>query len=213
MSLVAFVGYIRTIYLKVDIYEIFFVLYLGVIILFPAFQGLRYLIPIIPLYVYYSLNGIKYLEERTSWKNLIFIAVVVIIGASYIGKYMTEDFGPVRYGVNRDESVELFRYIKENTGEKDVIIYWKPKALALYAGRKVSIYPTEKDDTVLWKYFNEIGAKYFIIGPDYIFFGKHSIYSYDVKQPEGYYREFIKRNNERFEEIYKNNDFKVYRIK
>ena len=213
MSLLACLGYIRRIYLKADIYEIFFLLYLGAIILFPTFQGLRYLIPIIPLSVYYSLDGVKWLGERTNWKNGIFVVVIVIIGASYMGEYRTKDFGPMRYGINRDESVDLFKYINENTSEKEVIVSWKPKALALYTGRKVSIYPVEKDDTVLWTYFNEIRAKYFIIGPDYIFFGKHSIYSYDVRQPSSYYREFIKRNNNRFEEIYRNNDFKVYRIK
>jgi hypothetical protein len=211
MNVFACVGCIRKICLKVDIYEVFFVLYVATIILYADNQGLRYLIPIIPLYVYYSVNGVKWLGERTNWKNGIFIVVVVIIGASYMGKYMTEDFGPERYGVNRNESVELFTYIKENTGQKDVIISWKPKALALYTGRKVSIYPTEKDDTVLWTYFNEIGAKYFIIGPNYIFHGRQGIYDYDVRQPGGYYEEFIKRNNERFVEFYRNNDFKVYR--
>jgi len=202
MSLVACVGYIRKIYLKVDIYEIFFASYLGAIIIFPGYQGIRYLIPIIPLYVYYSLNGVKWLGERTNWRNRIFIVVVVIIGASYMGKYRTEDFGPMRYGINRDESVELFRYVKGNTGEKDVIIFRKPRALALYTGRKVSVYPMEKDDTVLWTYFNEIGAKYFIIGPSYLY-----------EERSSYYADFIEKNNDKFGEIYRNNDFKVYRMK
>ena len=195
----AIVGYVVTIKESITISHIFLPLYLVLIIFFPGFQGIRYLFPIVPLFVYYALVGVKKFNffKRKKIELTAFIIIISAIIISYAGKYTTIDYSPIREGVTKEESVEIFNYIKENTSEEDIVIFRKPRVLSLFTGRSSSVYHEAQDDKELWNYIKEINATHLIVG---ILDGK---FLYD----------FVEKYSNNFEEVYSNTDFKIYKIR
>ncbi len=167
VTLLAFVAYLRRIRTGPRIYEVFLPLYLGMVLLWPNPAGNRYLIPIFPLYIYYCLEGV---ETVKAWLQIrrtepILIPLLSIIFLSYAGEFAHLDFGPFKEGVNKKEAGELFAYIKSNTHPKDVFVFRRPRALALFTGRSSSVYPESQNEANFCLYFQTIGATYLIEAP------------------------------------------------
>ena len=133
ISGLALFGYIERVKKNITIYEIFFPLYLLVILIWPFYQGLRFLFPIIPLYFFYAFIGIRKTNifKKVKIEKSIFIILIIIIIFSYIGKYTKLDYGPIDNGATKKEAVELFDYIKDKTGKEAIFIFRKPRVLAL----------------------------------------------------------------------------------
>jgi hypothetical protein len=201
-SIFAFIGCAARIKRRITIFEIFSALYLISVLIWPAIQGARFLMPIIPLYVFYAFAGIEEpsLIKRTGIRKTVFLIVMAIICVSYATKYTTLDYGCIREGIGKKETVELFDYIKKNTQKADIFIFQKPRALALYTGRKASVYHCPEDYRDLWRYFWDIKASYVIVGEPF-------------DTDRAYLSLFVERYRNNLEEIYSNQDFKVYKIK
>ena len=145
--------------------EIFPVLYVIPVMLWPAYQGTRFLIPLIPFYLYYCLLGIRGLESALAPRRHVALAFLAIVALVYGARYSTLRYGPLPDGVAAPESVELFRFVKQNTSPQDIFVFSKPRALALFTGRRASAPFTPDDPCRLWRYLTEIGATYVITGP------------------------------------------------
>ncbi len=167
VTLLAFVAYLRRIRTGPRIYEVFLPVYLGMVLLWPNPAGNRYLIPIFPLYIYYCLEGV---ETVKAWLQIrrtepILIPLLSIIFLSYAAQFAHLDFAPFKEGVNKKEAGELFAYIKSNTHPKDVFVFRRPRALALFTGRSASVYPESQNEANFCRYFQTIGATYLIEAP------------------------------------------------
>ena len=198
VSIIAIIGYIVRIKNNLTILEIFFLTYLGVIILWPYSQGIRYLIPLIPIYLIYVVVGLtqfKFIPIKAIRSTLYYLLIIAMFG-SYLGRYSKINFNSSYGGIDKKESIQLFKYIKENTKVDDVFIFRKPRVLALYTDREAARYQYSNNDNDLWNFFESIGATYVIKG--YI--------------DDPFFPRFIERNNNRFVERYSNNDFKIYQI-
>jgi len=186
-----------------EILEIFLLLYVIPSVIFIGVStNMRYAIPLIPLYVFYAFIGIekpKFLQQR-NLKRIIFVVLMAAISVSYAGKYITMPYSPVSPGITKKESIELFEYIKRNTGDRDVFIFSKPIELSLFTGRSASAGHQTQNDKELWNYFRKINATYIIVG---------KIFGAD----EYFIRNFVERNKGNLQEVYFNPDFMVYRIK
>jgi hypothetical protein len=163
-TLLALVAYIRRIWSSPSIYEIFLPLYLGVVLLWPNPAGFRYLIPITPIYVFYVLEGVHNLPRfrRVPLRELTIVLLLVLIGVSYVAEFTHENFGAFQEGVSRKESIELFSFIQSHTAANDIFIFRKPRALALYTGRRASSYPEAETAAGFCSYFDTIRATYLI---------------------------------------------------
>ena len=62
----------------------------------------------------------------------------------------------------KKQTDELFTFIKRSTKESDVIIFHKPRVIALYCQRKSASYQLAKTDKELWEFFDRINAKYLV---------------------------------------------------
>ncbi|MCP4401614.1 MAG: hypothetical protein GY801_30480 [bacterium] len=181
-----------------SIFEIFSVLYIAVIIVFP-FGQMRYLIPLFPLYLFYLFWGIQHFQrspkkaEAAKWS---FGVLALIFLVSYAGQYSKVDYGPISEGMAKKETVELFKFIKSHTDKDDVVFFRKPRVLTLFTGRKASYSHESQTDEELWNYFRKIEAEYLIIGT----LDTPRIFS------------FVERHRGTFELVYANPDFYVYKI-
>src|SRR5262245_6699308 len=202
ISGLAIVGYFTRVIRKITLFELFPVVYLFRLLILPMPTDSRFLFPVIPLYLFYAFLGVRKVSRSRKAESLVLLTMLVVILAAYFAQYARLDYGPIREGVARSETRQLFDYIRNETSESDVLVFRKPRALALFTGRKASALHRDPDDQALWKYLRQIKTTYLVLGPKRL-----------EPDDQEFLRNFIARNQDRLQETFTNADFQVYRIK
>ena len=120
-------------------------LYLLVVWTWPAWQGYRFLFPVLPFFIYFAIQGIRATvakaaaRQKELFRNgaYAYLALIVAFFAFYAGWN-----GIVNLRAGRDIngpfdpfSIETYSFIKDNTPPESVIIFFKPRALRLMTDR------------------------------------------------------------------------------
>ena len=182
---------------RIRIFEVFPVFYVVVLLVWPSTQGLRFLLPLLPLLMFYAIYGLdrsSQLPENISAAAIV--ALTLFLGASYLGAYRNTNDPELATGIHEVEAQQLFEFVRENTEADDVVVFRKPRALALFTGRRSSVYHEVADDIELWRYFSQINASYVATA------------SWD----DIYFKKFLERNEPRFESIFSNARYSLLRI-
>jgi 4-amino-4-deoxy-L-arabinose transferase-like glycosyltransferase len=165
----AALGYVSSFRARVGVIHVFPPLYLAAVMLWPSYQGMRLLVPIVPFYFCFCLLGVRRIDAAVGptgkARHAVAGVFLVAVLASYAGRYSTLQFGPLAEGIAKQESKELFEFVSTATDPDDVLVFSKPRALALMTGRKVSGGYSPAEPCELWRYMSEIGASYVITGP------------------------------------------------
>ena len=202
-SILSIIGFVVRIKERLTILEIFFVLYIISLIILPGYDPIRYILPIVPLYLFFAFwltSRINYSKYGIS-ANFIFFVLLFFILCSYVGGvFIKMDYGPIGERVTKKEAAELFNYIKINTGQKDVFIFSKARALALFTDRSASVYHLTSKDKDLWDYFRHINATYVIA-------------SRLFPSDRDFLFPFMERYQDKFQNVFANADFVLYTIK
>lgn len=147
---------------EIGVVECFLVLYAGMILLFPPVQ--RYLLPMLPLLLFYTFRGAEVIGSRMAgtgrWAPTAVLAS--LLAATYAGAYSRTPFGPVEDGATQPQFNELCAFIKANTDPADRFLFRKPRALALFADRATAPFSPETDAAGLERLIAAIGARYLI---------------------------------------------------
>jgi hypothetical protein len=131
------------------------VLTMGLYIVFPGRQGLRYLFPIVPFLFYFSIKGVlvqnTFLIERVTnslaslnfpkvtnfWKVIQYpflLSLTVYLGAQSL--YKSLKFSTISTDqITTTEAKNLYNWVKTNTSDNDIIAFKKPRLLRLMTGR------------------------------------------------------------------------------
>jgi 4-amino-4-deoxy-L-arabinose transferase-like glycosyltransferase len=184
---------------RVTSFEAFLILYLTAIVSWRGLGGLRYLIPVLPLILFYSFVGLQNIRfpGRARMEPLVFGVLMAVVFLSYAARYSTMDFKLQAPGIHTESAREFFKFITEQTARDDVFAFAKPKALVLFTGRHAAACHAARDDSDLWDYFQEIGASYVALGP----------------MDDEPLRLLVEEHGDRFDPVYSNADFRIYRIK
>ncbi len=119
--------------------------YLGltvaVVLAWPAHQGLRFLFPVLPVLVLFTVVGLRDLAARLPPRYrgpALAVSCAAWLAVAGIG----DAAGPARRGAGTTgegpfdaQSAELFRYVRDGTRPDSVIVFFKPRALRLLTGR------------------------------------------------------------------------------
>jgi len=202
MSGLAMIGYFTRIRQQITYFELFPVLYLIPLLILLQPIEMRYLFPLMPFYLFYAFLGVRAVSQTKERESLAFLAILIVFLVTYSAQYARLDYGPIREGVTKAESQQLFDYIRKETNEADVFAFRKPKALALFTGRRASALHQDPDDQALWKYLRRIKATHLLWGPRQV-----------EPDYQEFLRSFITRNQDRLQETYVNADFRLYKIK
>jgi 4-amino-4-deoxy-L-arabinose transferase-like glycosyltransferase len=199
-------GYVRCLRRQVTARECFPPLYLATILLWPPGrpEGAtpRYLLPLLPfvfIYLGHGVLGLAQLAGRT-WGRRLAAGVGVTVLAAWVALYTRVDFGPMRHGIGRPETQALFQHIREQTPPQAVVLFSKPRALALFTGRRSS--PAQEPpatDRELWDHLRRIRATHFVV-------------SQPFPETDGLLRDFADRNADRLERVFHNRHFTIYRV-
>jgi hypothetical protein len=204
----AVLGYASRVRRRVTLLEVFPVLYAIAVLLFPGYGGRRYLQPIFPLYLFFAFCGLEHawLARRVVLRRVVFASLAVAVTGSYLAS-ATRVHIEVTEGIAKAESVALFDYVRRETPDDGVVIFIKPRVMALLASRKASAYHMPTDHAVLWDYFSRIGATHLVVVENDVAFA-------GAEDPArlAYLREFAKAGVARLRLVFANADFSVYRI-
>lgn len=198
VTTLSLVGYVLRLRSHVTSYEIFAALYTATMIFWPYYQGARYIIPLLPLYIFYVLVAVSALGRRLGqgWDLRLLATIALVIGTTYGAKYTTVNFGPLADGVETPSARDLFEWVRRTTSPADVFVAQKPRALALFTGRRASVFHRGTEDGQTWRFFDQIGARYVVV---------------NLKGDRDGLLRFVERNPKQLSSVYSNADFRVYR--
>lgn len=124
---------------------IFFAFYFAVMIIWPEWQGIRFIFPLIPIFIYFAFQGllasIRMLPERyvSLGKGLNFLFWLILVGI-FLFQSGTRAYSNLKgnrqiNGPFESFSMEMYDYVKTNTPSDSVIVFFKPRALRLFTDR------------------------------------------------------------------------------
>jgi len=184
--------------------------YLGIILPYFAPWYYPYFIPLMPIYMCYMLMGLRDILRRVRsrpMRHAVVAAGTVVLFVLYGSDYRRANWEPFREGISDPEFIRLCDYVKSHTAPSDVVLFRKPRLLALLTGRPSSVYtmhldrPTEPAE--IWNWAQKIHAQYLIIplvpDPDV------NVLNHDLMR-------FISQYRDRVQLVYETEHFSMYRL-
>jgi len=180
-------------------YDLFFVVYLCAILLWPFQEGARFLLPIFFIAVYYFYFLLKSLfANKESLVRLVLIGhLVFFVGYNF---YATRKYVHTAHHPLIENFLSLHEYLKENTESDALVCSVKPSVTYLYAKRRAFIYPLTKNPQFIWQALRMQGARYLLVDE----------FSYSTMD---YLPAFLAAYSSKLELVYKKGESAVFEIK
>jgi 4-amino-4-deoxy-L-arabinose transferase-like glycosyltransferase len=161
-----FLGFMRCMTNKRGFIDYLVIGFMGMLIFWPSQQGIRFVLPVMPFLVRYMIIGLEMLRiDNARTRNMLAVAFGLLVLVQYLPPIakMAARSTTVVEGPQEKESTEAFSFIKNNTPENAVIVFRKPRALALYTGRTCWANEQTEDYNLLESRFNSVGARYILV--------------------------------------------------
>lgn len=180
--------------------EAFLLPYLGMVILWPSHQGMRFLLPLIPFYVYLLVLGLQEFRGSTAhnWRKRVPATLLLMVGVSYLAAFRNASYSIIRQSDGRITFNQLCRFIRDHTNKNDIFVFRRCRALSLFTSRPAGLYDLNHRDH-LASLLSKIHANYIVTSP--IFEEDR-----DILVP------YIQSHPGLLNEVYQNEDFQVYQI-
>src|SRR6266540_5509 len=139
---------------KEPIFLLFFALWMIVHITYPYWQGPRYIFPLLPIFIYFTFQGMKFVARKLPEKYVqvgrwavygswVLMALVFLFTSS-LNAYVNLQNDRAINGPFDPYSKEVYKYIREETPANSVVIFFKPRVMRLMTGHN-TIMSTECD--------------------------------------------------------------------
>jgi hypothetical protein len=133
------VGFVRSLVNERSAREFYLLGYLAILFAWTAEIGLRGLLPILPLYVAYGLREFgRVIESLGAYRAPVITALLVIVGVTYSGEIRKESRQQPEPNVQDPAARELFGFLRAQTQPSDVLVFPKPRSLALFTNHAVA---------------------------------------------------------------------------
>jgi len=115
---------------------------LGVYIIWPSQQGLRFLFPILPFLLFFFFECLIIIFKKLhlfKYFTPVCLFYLALLSIGNIGKALElSKPHPENYALNAasNEMMVFYDYIKHNTNKKDLIVFFRPRVLRLFTERK-----------------------------------------------------------------------------
>ncbi len=140
--------------------EFYLLGYVALLISWNSEIGLRGLLPILPLFLFYGVREwVGFFEAARLPVRIIALgALVGFATVSYAGEIRHESTIPAEPNVADAGAAEMFAFVREHTAPEDVIVFPKPRSLALFTGRRVAALSPEQSEAQSVKFLRAIHA-------------------------------------------------------
>lgn len=124
---------------------LFFIAWMIVLITWPYWQGPRFIFPLLPIFIYFTFQGMKFVLSKLPassmqiGQSIVYgfwsvMAILFLVNSS-LNAYTNLQAGREINGPYDPLSKEVYQYIKEETPEDSVVIFFKPRAMRLMTDR------------------------------------------------------------------------------
>lgn len=152
-------------------------------------QGLRYILPVLPFYIYFFIIGLRSLGyQRNIFIGKILVLFFLVTSVIQISKNIENNF-QLSEGPYHTDSLELFNYIKKSVLDNETVIFYKPRSMSLHAKKKSVRYDKLEDFQI---------RQWFVVNKKNLFINGQNISEIFRKFPADL--------------LFENNTFKVYRF-
>jgi hypothetical protein len=207
LLLAAALGFLAVCKRSISCAEVFVVLYTAAVIANPYVQGVRYVIPVIPFFLYYAYQGIQVFSSQRYLAAPLRHAWVLLLGvviASYAGAYRVEHFGAMTSGAGVKDFGTLCTFIRERTNPNARIIFRKPRAFALYTERSAATYDPHASPASIWSFITEKRMNYVVVG---------NALDGDFRNDTAVLLPAIRARSGCIDKVYENPTFQLYAVK
>ena len=173
---------------------VFACLYGTALVIWPGIPDPRFLTPIFPLFLFYSVRGMQRLGRRTT------VCVCLFLLGAYVLQYRTESFPAIAEAGGRSTFVAMCSYVQSSTMPADRIVFNRPRSLSLFTDRPASPYHEPNNPEDLWRYFIDQNIQYVVV-------------SRLFEKDEKVLASIVEIHKPDLDLKYENADFSVYRIR
>lgn len=135
-TLLGFIGCFRSFKKGLRADNVFFLLMCVLIIITPVYQGFRYLLPAVPVFLLFVKEGIKFMSDYvvkiTTWKIAVGCTVLFLSTGFSDYKHALQPSAPA---LTADDFTTM-TYLKNHIADSEIIVFIKPRFLTLYTGKK-----------------------------------------------------------------------------
>lgn len=147
-----------------------FLMYMGILAVYPyANSGFRFLLPVVPMLLHYAILGlINYrLNLKISFPKLAMV-LSLVISFSYLQgwKEIKNEAAVIPVGPHEVVNMEAFSFIRHHTSEDAIIDFAKPRALALFTGRKAFTHQDNLNSGEITSVLLKLHADYILYNSD-----------------------------------------------
>ena len=183
---------------------------LGMILVWPHPQGVRFYLPVFFMLVYSVLEGWRWLWSQVNhagrgafrplWLAAVWLILVLFTTGmleGFLKDYQRQPLHAFREGIDLPASREMFEFIRQETRPDEVVAFFKPRAMALLTGRAAfaPYWDVQQPDRLI-EDLQAFQADYLIVWkPDYEALAV-----------------FARENPAHFSMLYENEDFEVFSI-
>ncbi len=179
---------------------VFFALWMLMLITWPIWQGPRFIFPLIPIFIYFTFQGMKLVIkslpetfDQTAQKAFlgfwILLAGIFLVNSSLGAAVNLRNSRSIN-GPFDPFSLQMYDYIREKTPSDSVIVFFKPRAMRLMTDR----------DTIMSTECSRMSL------------GDHIVLSRKVEENQQISPEEIASCNLPLEEVFRNRRFIIYDI-
>lgn len=124
---------------------LFFALYLALMLVWPMKQGIRFIFPLLPIFMYLAFQGARAVtgwlpEGRRKAGRAVCCGAWLLLAGIFVFQSGTLAWRNLRDGRTIEgpfdaPSSDLFRYVGTQTPPDSVVVFFKPRAMRLFASR------------------------------------------------------------------------------
>jgi len=138
MMVLILLGFIKRMLKNPEIMDWFFILYSLMLLVYPKnLTAFRLMIPLGFIFLYYiasGINSIKIFDKIPVWIRGVAAGIILLL-VFMPGIYSIARSGnTILEGPQEESSVEAFKYVNKHVPSGAVVVFAKPRALALYSG-------------------------------------------------------------------------------
>jgi len=128
-----------------QLFIIFFSVYFTAMLFWPEWQGIRFIFPLLPIFIYFAIQGIKTIINKLPEKyqfsgTIIFNSFWLLIIGIFLLNSATHAYANLQNyrkinGPFDPYSSDVYNYINAETPADSVIVFFKPRAMRLFTNR------------------------------------------------------------------------------
>jgi hypothetical protein len=177
-------GLVRRMATRLSPVELFVLGYLVTIFLFPGYQGVRFLSPLLPFFFAYVLGVVDavrrplklpfarsesslklpFARSGSSLRYAAFAIVLAPLALSYASFYGAARWDGIADGAHTPAARALFGYVRDRTPADAVFVVGKPRAFSLYTDRPAAVYHEGGTEDEWVAFMKRIGTRYVVTG-------------------------------------------------